>query len=155
MVGPALREDQHRTRAQRHRLVGETLVGAGDEWGAVPLFYSAYHVIKGALLRDPIWDQVNALQKINSDLIPDDRFIDRHHGRKRPGGGPREWGINELVLTLYRPAIAHYELLHQSSIRVRYGTGLPRGSLQPLMSAIDTLEDLESNGDLAAPVLWP
>jgi hypothetical protein len=28
----------------------------------------AYHCVKGALLRDPIWDQVNALQAINQAL---------------------------------------------------------------------------------------
>lgn len=155
MPDPRLREDQHRARAQRHRIIGNVLADAGDEWAAVPLFYSAHHVIKGALLRDPIWGQVNALQVINQDLIPDDRFTTRHKGRKRPGGGPREWGVNELVLLLYRPAVKHYEHLHQASNSVRYGTGLAHGAVPAVTTALAAIEELESRGDLEAPILWP
>jgi len=150
-----LREDQHRARAQRHRFIGDLLAEASDEWGAVPLFYSGYHMIKAAMLRDPIWEQVNALQTINQDLIPDDKYTDRHRGRRRTGGGAREWGVNELVQVLYPKASPSYERLHQGSIDVRYGIGLPFGALPALRDAMDRLEELDSSGELEAPILWP
>lgn len=150
-----LREDEHRVRAQRHRVVGNALADAGDEWAAVPYFYAAYHIMKGAMLRDPIWEQINALQTIHRDLMTDDRFTDRHKGRKRPTGAPREWGVNELVLLLYRPAVGAYERLHQASNLVRYGVGLTGDAVPALVQAIDLIETLESEGALEAPVLWP
>lgn len=148
-----LREDEHRARAQRHRVIGNMLVEAGDEWGAVPLFYSGYHYVKAALLRDPIWENVGVLQRINKDLVPDDRLTDRHKGRRR-GGQPREWGINELVQTLYPAASKPYEQLHQASISVRYGAGLPHGALPGISKAIDTLCQMDAAGELEAPVMW-
>lgn len=136
-------------------MIGNALAAAEDEWAAVPLFYAGYHIMKGALLRDPIWGDIRALHAIHTDLIPDDRFIDRHRGRKRPGGGPREWGINELVQLLYPAAIGHYDRLYQASVLVRYGVGLAAGAVPALVTAIDAIEELDSNGDLEAPILWP
>lgn len=148
-----LREDEHRARAARHRVIGELLHDSGDEWGAVPMFYSAYHLMKAALLRDPIWDQLGPLQRLNRDLIPDDRHTDRHKGRRR-GDQPREWGINELVQKLYPPASGPYERLHQASILVRYGAGLPSEAMPSLATSLERICALDAAGELEAPLLW-
>jgi hypothetical protein len=149
-----LREEEHLARAEQHLKVGNVLVETRQEWGAVALFYSAYHRVKAAMLRDPIWGQVNALQAVHQDLIPDDRYIERHHGRRRRGE-PREWGVNELVAVLYPSATRAYEQLHQASIDVRYSTGLPAGALPALATAITTISELDSDGELEAPINWP
>lgn len=149
-----LREHEHRTRADRHRKIGDLLVQAGDEWGAVPLFYCAFHYVKAAMLRDPIWGDVTALQSIHQDLIPEDRYVERHHGRRR-NGAPREWGVNEIVLQLYPQVVKQYEVLHQASIKVRYGTGLPDGALPALTDAIDKICETDAKGGLEAALNWP
>lgn len=146
-----LREDQHRSRAERHRKVGAALLDAGDEWAAVPLFYAGYHLVKAALLRDPIFGDPTSLSRISADLTPEDRFVTRHHGRRRRGE-PREWGVNEVVQVLYRRATKSYEALHQASILVRYGEGLPANSLESLRAALDHIEALDADGDLVAPI---
>jgi len=139
---------------RRHQVVGNALGDAGDEWAAVVWFYSAYHLIKGALLRDPIWSDLGALANISLELMPEDRFTSRHRGRRRANGAPREWGVNELVLKLYRKAAKPYDLLHQASISVRYGAGLPDGALPELREALEQLMEMDSNDELTAPILW-
>lgn len=146
-----LREDEHRLRSQRHQLIGDLLADAGDEWGAVPMFYSAYHCVKGALLRDPIFDHQEALTKIHRDLYPEDRHVNRHHGRRRQGQ-QADWGVNELVGRLYSRAAGDYERLHQGSIQVRYGTGLPSGALPALRICLANILEMESRGDLEASI---
>ncbi len=148
MAAP-LRQLEHERRAEQHREVGALLVGTGDEWAAVPLFYSAYHVVKAALLTDPIWDTPSDLHRLHVDLIPGDRFTDRHKGRRRSGGGEKEWGINELVLLLYRPFAGRYDLLHQNSITVRYGKGLPEDAdLGTLLTWCDEIREGYADGRL-------
>lgn len=147
-----LREQEHLARADRHRTIGTLLAESGDEWGAVPLFYSAYHRVKAALLRDPIWEDIQSLHVLSVDLIPEDRFTGRHQGRRRPGGQPREWGVNDLVLKLYRPAAGSYERLHQASIDVRYGAGLPGGALPSILEATERIEQLDRAGSLQASI---
>lgn len=154
MSGGNLREDQHRHRAQTHRQVGAVLAEVDHEWAAVPLFYSAYHIVKAALLRDPIWGDLPSLKALHKDLTPDDRFVGRHKGR-RSRDAITEWGVTDLVIKLYRTAAPHYERLHQGSIDVRYSLGLPPGALPALMSALGAIEELDSRGELEAPVLWP
>jgi hypothetical protein len=123
----------------------------GHEWAAVPLFYSAYHFVKRAMIRDPIWDQVNALQSLHQGLIPDDRYIDRHKGRQRPGQ-PRQWGVNEIVTLLYKPIARPYDRLHQASIDVRYGVGLDPVALPDLLRDLALIEDLEGRNEIVAPL---
>ncbi|WP_340539423.1 hypothetical protein [Nocardioides sp. GXZ039] len=111
--------------------------------------------MKAALLVDPIWSDLRALQAISADLIPDDRFTSRHHGRRRRTGHAKEWGINELVLKSYRPAAGSYERLHQGSIDVRYGAGLRAGALSALRASVDEIHAMHADGELAAPILRP
>lgn len=152
---PPLREDQHRKRAQQHQIVGDALASAGNEWAAVPWFYSAYHLIKAALLRDPIWETPSALCRIHVDLTERDRFTTRHKGRRgRVSGANVEWGVNDLVQKLYRPAFGAYSRLHSASNSVRYGVGLPPDALGPLESDLKALWELDSRSELEAPILW-
>lgn len=94
----------------------------GDEWYAVCFFYAAYHMVKAALIEDPVFDDLARLQGINSNLVPDDRFATRHHGFIQVS--TRVMGINDIVRALYPEIAAEYVRLHMASIEVRYGTGL-------------------------------
>ena len=144
-----LAEQAHLDRAARHIVIGSALADAGDEWAAVPMFYSAYHFVKAALLVDPIWWDIQRLQGTRPDLIPDDRFTKRHHGHRQTGR-PREWGINELVLVLYPSIARDYEQLHVASIDVRYHEGLPSGALPDLRAAMDRIRAASESGALTA-----
>ncbi len=140
----------HLERAARHRKVGDALFGAGDEWAAVCYFYCAYHLVQHALLTDPVFDDAKTLAAIHADLTPDHRFTQRHKGRRRVNEA-REWGVNELVQTLYRGIIGRYDRLHQASIMVRYNSGLVL-PLDRLRDAIDGIEAAHADGELhAAP----
>lgn len=138
MSGPRLGLDGHTQRAKRHLKVAKALDSAGDEWAAVCYFYAAYHLIRGALLSDPIFNELGRCQSKHADLLPEDRFTARHKGRRNTSAG-REWGLNELTQILYPHISQSYERLHQASIDVRYGKGL-RGTLEPLRLAIAAIE---------------
>lgn len=149
MAQQGVSADVHLERAARHRKIGDHLCEAGDEWGAVCYFYSAYHLVKHALLTDPIFDEPTALSRIDVTLQPDDRYTSRHHGRQREGQA-REWGVNELVTRLYRPISASYERLHQASIAVRYGAGLAL-PLDRIVGAIEAVQNAHTAGELRVP----
>lgn len=133
----------HVARAARHRKVGDALADAGDEWALVCFFYSAYHLVKAALVSDPVFDDPARLAKAPISLTPDDRHVTSHKGRRRPGS-PQEWGVNDLVAMLYRFIRDDYELLHQASIEVRYGQGLV---LPPLKTAREALDRISARSD--------
>ena len=80
-----LAEQAHKARAARHLQIGKLLAGEGEEWGAVPLFYCAYHHVKAALLVDPIWWDLQRLHSKSIELMPDDRFVTRHKARRVRG----------------------------------------------------------------------
>jgi hypothetical protein len=150
--GGSRRRDRRRAaRGASHAQLGRTLADVDHEWAAVPLFYSAYHLVKLAMLRDPIWDRVNALQTLHQGLIPDDRFTERHKGRQRRGE-PRQWGVNEIVSVLYKNIARPYERLHLASIDVRYGVGLDMDAMPDLLRDLALIEDLESSGAIVAPI---
>ena len=138
----------HVARSDRHLKVGNALNDAGDEWAAVCYFYSAYHLVKSALLADPVFDDPAALASVRPDLSPEDRNTSSHHGRNRRGE-PRIYGVNELVLTLYRPIVGEYERLHQGSIEVRYHQGLTLDRLN-LKAAALHIRDLHDAGEISA-----
>lgn len=148
MAQQGVSADVHLERAARHRKVGEALRDAGDEWAAVCYFYSAYHLVKHALLIDPIFDDPTALSRIHVTLTPDDRFTTSHHGRQR-SGQPRDWGVNELVSRLYRPIAGNYERLHQASIHVRYESGLNL-PLDQMVAALEAVQAAHAAGELRA-----
>lgn len=149
-MASALAVEQHQQRADRHLHIGRALFDAGDEWAAVPFFYCAYHHVKAALLDDPVWGDISRMHRLHPDLIPDDRWVSRHHGRKGLPGAPRQWGINDLVLLLYPSIVKQYEQLHQASIDVRYSTGLPPGALEALPAAVEHVRTEVQEGHLVA-----
>lgn len=134
-------------RAQRHRKVGDALAGAGDEWALVCYFYSAYHLVKAALISDPVFDDAARLAKAPIPLTPDDRYVTSHRGRRRPGW-PQEWGVNDLVTMIYRFIRDDYELLHQASIEVRYGRGRALPPIEVAREALDRIRDRSDSGSL-------
>lgn len=148
MSGAALSPTQHRAASVRHRETSITFKAAEDEWAAVAMFYSAYHVVRAAMLDDPIWMNAGALARINVNLNHEDRFTSRHHGGVRPSG--RVFGVNEIVGMLYPSIQGAYERLHQASIDVRYGVGLADGALEHLPSLLDQIHEAAERGDLAA-----
>lgn len=151
------REAEHLRRAKDHKAVGDILGEAQHEWAAVTWFYSAYHLMRASLLVDPIFDDVRVLSRVNVDMTPETRFTSRHKGRRPMSGQAREWGLNDLVLKLYRPAAGSYERLHQASITVRYGAGLPKDALPSLTEALDKIHAMHDAGQLvtAMPFIPP
>lgn len=145
MSGQALAHTAHTARADRHFVVGDALFNAGDEWSAVCFFYSAYHHVKAALLQDPRFDDPTELHKLHIDLVADDRLVTRHKGRKNAGHG-REWGLNELVMLLYPSIVTSYEALHQSSIQVRYYSGLLGGDLDSVRDDVEVARSAAQSG---------
>lgn len=142
--------EQHCLRATHHAHVGDALAGSGEsEWAAVCFFYAGYHLVRAALLIDPVFSDPTRLSKLNVELTPEDRQTERHKGRKNTANG-REWGINELVLLLYRAIAGPYDRLHQASIDVRYGRGL-RGDVSDLREHLTTIEEAYAGGLLIAP----
>lgn len=134
-------------RAARHLKVGSALVAAGDEWGAVPLFYCAYHLTRAAMISDPIFGDLPRLKAKNSDLTPDERHTSRHHGRR--GSAVKQWGLNELVALLYPRFSTDYEVMHSASNDVRYGKGFS-GDLLRLERCAIAFRDSYFDGDLVA-----
>lgn len=149
-ASPPLAEQEHRRRAGEHHDVGRALHQAAEnEWAAVCYFYAAYHLVKTAMLLDPIWSNAPARVALHLELTPDDRFCTRHHGSGRSGDG-RMWGINELVLLMYPQIVKPYERLHQASIQVRYGAGLPKGALPSLLADLEAIKAASDAGTLVA-----
>lgn len=125
-------------------------MSAGEnDWAAVCFFYAAYHVVRAALVSDPIFDDPGSLSKIRVGLAPQDRHTERHKGRKNTANG-REWGVNELVLILYRPFAGAYDRLHQASIDVRYGRGLRAPSTTEIRQCLDKIEGASNVGQLTS-----
>jgi hypothetical protein len=137
---------EHETRAARHDKIGRLLGGATDEWCAVPIFYAAYHLVKAALLTDPVFGDPKKLAVVNSALTPDDRNVTRHTGDKKSQSN-RCWGVNDLVFMLYYPQWADYIRLHQASIDVRYKLGLTVG-VANLLRALDQITAAYEEGEM-------
>lgn len=135
-------------RASRHEKVGDALADAGDEWATVLYFYAAYHLVRSALLSDPVFDDASRLAVYSSRLSKADRFVSRHNGRN-PKNGVRVWGVTELVSLLYLPVAADYEALHQASIDVRYKSGL-QGVISDAKAALNVIEGAHTAGHLLA-----
>jgi hypothetical protein len=143
--------DDHLFRAERHRKVGKALLEAEDEWSAVCYFYSAYHLVRYALRSDPIFEDLDGLQRINKMLTLDERTTERHRGRLGQNK-VRDWGINELVVALYRPVSGAYHRLHQASVTVRYEEGLIPETMNRVSGSLDKIWEAHETGSLKAVV---
>lgn len=127
MASTALSAEQHVVRADDHEKLAKVLHESGVEWAAVAYFYSAYHLVKAALLTDPIFTDPGRLAVAHAQLTMADQTATRHQGYMQFGtGGSRTkvWGLNDLVGVLYRQVWPIYLQMHEASVDVRYGTGL-------------------------------
>lgn len=116
-----LTPEQHLARAAHHRTVADALRHVGeDQWATVAYFYSALHLMKEALIVDPIWNDAGRLAAVDEGLQPDHRFTSTHRGKRGSG----VIGTNDLVQLFYPTAIGPYDKLHQASCAVRYEAGL-------------------------------
>lgn len=144
-----LTPQQHLERAEHHRQVGEALSSAASHpWAAVPYFYSAYHLMKHSLLVDPVFGDLERLRTIHPELTADDRFATVHQARKSPAG-PRAFGVNDLVLKLYRGSAGAYDKLHKASCAVRYDNGLDI-PLERVLEAYERVRLAHANAELVA-----
>lgn len=123
---------------------------AKHEWAAVALFYSAHHLVRHGLRTDPIFNDEQALLRINPELEQRHRDITRHHGRYRSVG--REWGMIELTLVLYRPVAGKYDKLHQLSNEVRYGRGKSLPPCDVMLEYHDEIQYFHESGQFRAHI---
>lgn len=142
---------EHRTRSAGHRKLGHMLLENGLEWGAVAVFYAAYHDIKAALQEDPIFDDHSACQAFHSNLLPDDRYASSHKAR-RGGAGGGALGVNDVVGIVYPGVVGTYDKLHQISMDVRYYTGPSRGALDNVPDLDSKFCDLVASGGLTSGI---
>lgn len=148
-----LTASQHVLRADEHESLAGVLRDSGHEWAAVAYFYSAYHLVSAALLRDPIFTSPGRLAAASPALTMADQTATRHQGYMQFGHGGRRtkiWGLNDLVALLYRPVWPFYAQLHEGSVDVRYGTGL-RVPLEKIADAQRLIRDEFAAGTLVAP----
>ena len=126
-------------RADAARAAAETLRSADDEWFAACLASSAYHLVKAAMLGDPIFDSPDELRLRDPRLTPESRFITTHQGLR--GADGRSLGLTDVVRILY-PAIAvEYERLHMASRDIHYGDGLGVISAESVIDDYSVIRD--------------
>jgi hypothetical protein len=121
------------------------LTGDERDWGAVVLFYSAYHRVRATMLDDPIFTDATALSRISPKLTMEDRNATHHEGRR--SDPEHRLGINEVVSLLYRGVNSHYMALHQASLQVRYGSGLV-APLDDLQRRCDLIHEAANNNSM-------
>jgi len=143
-----LRVEEHLERSEEHYKIGKVLAESNHEWTAVALFYSAYHLVRHGLRTDPIFDDEQALLRIDPELEQHHRNITRHRGRRR--SVEREWGMIELALLLYRPVVGKYDRLHQLSVEVRYGRGRSLPSCSAMLGYCDEVRQFHKAGQFQA-----
>lgn len=128
-----LSSHDHAVASERHARSASALCPVSGEWATVAYFYAAYHLVKQAILEDPIWQCPGELAARHPDLRPGSRKVTRHSGQRAGRRGQLNWGINDLVEVLY-PSIHHaYTGMHEASIHVRY----KRGSRLPLRASAE------------------
>jgi hypothetical protein len=148
MPAGGLTDEKHAERALVHEASALLLTPHSTDWATVAYFYSAYHLVKASLLRDPIFTDPTLCSNKDASLMMEDRLVTRHHG-KRPRGGAREWGVNELVNLLYKPIWVSYEQLHQASVDARYYGGA-KASITDVHAAHAAIKDEFVAGRLVA-----
>lgn len=132
-------------RALASAETAKLLKNQGDEWFAVCFFYSAYHVVRAAMLDDPVFEDMQLLAEKSPHLTIEDRYSTRHHGYM--GSGGRVLGVNDIVTMLYPNVAVEYRRLHMASVDVRYGQGLGVISHESVVDDYETVinayKDLE------------
>lgn len=142
---------EHRERSEHHFRVGQVLAESKHEWGAVILFYAAFHSVRAAMVDDPIFSDPSALHAAHRLLTPDDRWTTMHKARR--GGEPR-LGVNEIVGIIYPDYSGPYEKLHVASVQVRYERGLrPLEALSEMIDYARMIREAEASGRLVSEQL--
>jgi hypothetical protein len=121
---PPLSSYEHAVASERHARAAGDLGPASSEWASVAYFYAAYHLVKQAILEDPIWQCPGELAAKHPELRPSASKVTRHHGQSAGRRRGRTWGVNELVELLYPSISKPYVRMHDASIEVRYKRGL-------------------------------
>ena len=134
------------SRAACHDAAAQLLDERGEEWAAVAYFYASYHRVRAAILVDPVFDSLVDLPKVDPRISVQHREISRHEGRIV--GGRRDIGVNDLVRTLYRPIYAEYLVLHDASVKVRYGRGISADRLAGVRACWSTVKHQYDAGAL-------
>jgi hypothetical protein len=114
-----LSSHEHAVASERHARAASNLRPMSSEWATVAYFYAAYHLVKQAILEDPIWHCSGELAARHGDLRPGCSKVTRHTGQ-RAGRGQQRWGVNDLVRVLYPSIHRVYTGMHEASIEVRY-----------------------------------
>jgi hypothetical protein len=121
---PPLSSHEHAVASERHARAAGDLRPGNSEWASVAYFYAAYHLVKQAILEDPIWRCPGELAAKHPELRPHVSKVTRHHGKSAGRRRGQIWGVNELVKLLYPTIHEAYVRLHDASIEVRYQRGL-------------------------------
>lgn len=111
---------EHAIASERHARTAIRLRPASREWASVAYFYAAYHLVKQAILDDPIWHCPDELTARLPELRPSAAKVTRHHGQQARRRRGRSWGVNQLVEVLYPSIYRDYTTMHEASIQVRY-----------------------------------
>lgn len=122
-----------------------------DEWSVVCVFYAAYHLMKAALLSDPIFNSNIELAKISPNLTLADQHVTKHRARKGDAGASG-LGLNEIVSYLYPDLASRYERLHMASVEVRYNGGLQNYDQQSLLDGFILIKTEFDAGRIKATV---
>lgn len=117
---PSLSSHEHAVASERHARAASNPRPMKSEWAAVAYFYAAYHLVKQAILEDPIWQCPDKLTAKHPELRPNLAYVTRHHGQSARRRRGRPWGVNELVRLLYPSIYQSYVHMHRVSIEVRY-----------------------------------
>ncbi|WIB68082.1 hypothetical protein DEI93_03290 [Curtobacterium sp. MCBD17_035] len=137
-------------RAEACRETADRLAAAGDEWAAVCNFYAAFHVVRAALLADPIFTSIKACAAKHINLQMSDRDVTMHQARLGTSSG-RAFGVNDLVKLLYPQIEFEYLELHSWSVNVRYNEGLePHSSIGASRRYYETIRTAYDEGRLVA-----
>ena len=126
------------SRAACHDAAAQLLDEWGEEWAAVAYFYASYHRVRAAILVDPVFDSLVDLTNVDARISGQNREFRRHAGPIV--GGRRDIGVNDLVRTLYRPIYAEYLVLHDASVKVRYGRGISGDRLAGVRACWSTVK---------------
>ena len=109
--------------SEKHWETTQKLITLGDDWSVVTGFYSCYHLLRAAMLKDPLFDDLPRLSVVHHSLRTEDRRETKH---SKGGLNKPELGMKEICTLVYPHASGKYYLAHDASNGVRYDGGLPR-----------------------------
>lgn len=109
--------------SDKHWATTQLLMDAGNEWAAVTGFYSCYHLLRAAMMQEPLFDQPIELSRVHHTLQSGDRYETKH---SLGGLNKAALGMKEICTVVYPHIAPRYYLAHDASNGIRYDGGLPR-----------------------------